>query len=235
MSVVGGNEAADSIVNAQIREEGYLFINDEISFFTGDMVVNGLKQSFVLGIPVKYEEDKNGRKYAVALSRPDPLETVKFLFDISDVTAIEMCIDGNDNDERYATYFYYNSKGVCQHGVFSDLSGYNILVENDYDSKGRIVRYYEHTGNWLTQIVYEQDATHIRCGHSVQADDTLIKDIYVYPDGVIKGFVRISDKEVPVDNLKYVGNKKNRIIPGTNYDSLVWNIINFDMDDWTLE
>lgn len=235
MSVVGDNEAADLIVNAQIREEGYLFINDRISFFTGDMVVNGLKQSFVLGIPVKYEVDKNGRKYAVALSRPDPLETVKFLFDISDVTAIEMCIDGNDNDERYATYFYYNSKGVCQHGVFSDLSGYNILVENDYDSKGRIVRYYEHTGNWLTQIVYEQDTTHIRCGHSVQADDTLIKDIYVYPDGVIKGFVRMSDKEVPVDNLKYVGNKKHRIIPGTNYDSLVWNIINFDMDDWAVE
>lgn len=235
MSVVGGNEAADLIVNAQIREEGYLFINDRISFFTGDMVINGLKQSFVLGIPVKYEVDKNGRKYAVALSRPDPLETVKFLFDISDVTAIEMCIDGNDNDERYATYFYYNSKGVCQHGVFSDLSGYNILVENDYDSKGRIVRYYEHTGNWLTQIVYEQDATHIRCGHSVQADDTLIKDVYVYPDGVIKGFVRMSDKEVPVDNLKYVGNKKHRIIPGTNYDSPVWNIINFDMDDWAVE
>ena len=97
------------------------------------------------------------------------------------------------------------------------------------------MRYYEHTGNWLTQIAYEQDVARIRCGHSVQADDALIKDIYVYPDGVIKGFVRISDKEVPMDNLKYVGDRKHRIIPGTNYDSLVWDIINFDMDDWTLE
>ena len=235
MSVVGDSGIADSIVNAQISKEGYLYINGKISFFTGDMVVNGLKQSFVLGIPVKYEEDDKGRRYARALNRPNPLEIVRFLFDISEVTAIEMCIDGNDNDERYATYFYYNSNGICQHGVFSDLSGYNILVEYDYDSKGRIVRYYEHTGNWLTQIAYEQAAAHIRCGHSVQADDTLIKDIYVYPDGVIKGFVRISDKEVPMDNLKYVGDRKHRIIPGTNYDSLVWDIINFDMDDWTLE
>lgn len=235
MSVVGDSGIADSIVNAQISEEGYLFINGRISFFTGDMVVNGLKQSFVLGIPVKYEEDDKDRRYARALNRPNPLETVRFLFDISDVTAIEMCIDGNDNDERYATYFYYNSNGICQHGVFSDLSGYNILVEHDYDSKGRIVRYYEHTGNWLTQIAYEQETAHIRCGHSVQADDALIKDIYVYPDGVIKGFIRISDKEVPMDNLKYVGDRKHRIIPGTNYDSLVWDIINFDMDDWTLK
>ena len=135
MSVVGDSGIADSIVNAQISEEGYLFINGRISFFTGDMVVNGLKQSFVLGMPVKYEEDDKGRRYARALNRPNPLETVRFLFDISDVTAIEMCIDGNDNDERYATYFYYNSNGICQHGVFSDLSGYNILVEHDYDSK----------------------------------------------------------------------------------------------------
>lgn len=227
-------EAADSIISAQIREDGYLFINDRINFFTGDMEVNGLRQSFVLGIPVRYEVDKKGRRYAMALSRPDPLETVKFLFDISDGTAIEMCIDGNDNDERYATYFYYNSKGICQHGVFSDLSGYNILVENDYDSKGRIVRYYEHNGNWLTQVTYDLDVIHIQCAHSVQADDTLVKDIYVYPDGTIKGFVRQSDKEVSVDNLKYVGNKKHRIIPGTNYDSIVWDVINFDINDWAL-
>ena len=64
MSVVGDSGIADSIVNAQISEEGYLFINGRISFFTGDMVVNGLKQSFVLGIPVKYEEDDKGRRYA---------------------------------------------------------------------------------------------------------------------------------------------------------------------------
>lgn len=227
-------EAADSIISAQIREDGYLFINDKINFFTGDMEVNGLRQSFVLGIPVKYEVDKKGRRYAMALGRPDPLETVKFLFDISDGTAIEMCIDGNDNDERYAMYFYYNSKGICRHGVFSDLSGYNILVENDYDYKGRIVRYYEHNGNWLTQIKYDPDMIHIQCAHSVQADDALVKDIYVYPDGTIKGFVRQSDKEFSVDNLKYVGNKKHKIIPGTNYDSIVWDIINFDMNDWAL-
>ena len=40
MSVVGDSGIADSIVNAQISEEGYLFINGRISFFTGDMVVN---------------------------------------------------------------------------------------------------------------------------------------------------------------------------------------------------
>lgn len=234
MSTVGVGDMADSIVNAQIRENGYLFINDKINFFTGDMEVNGVKQSFVLGIPVKYEVNKAGRRYAMALKRSDPLETMKFLFDISDVTAIEMCIDGNDNDERYAAYFYYDAKGICQHGVFSDLSGYNILVENDYDSKGRIVRYYEHTGNWMTQISYGEESVHIRCSHTVHAEETLVKDIHIYPDGIIKGFVRLSDENVSVDNLKYIGTRKHRIIPGTNYDSLVWDIIQFDLNDWAI-
>ncbi len=53
MSTVGVGDMTDSIVNAQIGEDGYLFINDKINFFTGDMEVNGVRQSFVLGIPVR--------------------------------------------------------------------------------------------------------------------------------------------------------------------------------------
>jgi hypothetical protein len=232
MPITGETESTHLTGNAQIREDGYLFINDKINFFTGEMEVAGRKQCFILGVPVEYEVDGHGRRYALAVNRPDSREIVKFLFDISDTTAIEMCIDGNDNDERYATYFYYDAKGICQHGVFSDLSGYNILVESDYDSKGRIVRYYEHTGNRLTQITYGQDAVHVQCGHSTMASDMLIKDIYCYPDGTIKGFVKLPNGEVAVDNLRYIGSRKHKIIPGSNYDSLVWDIINFDIADW---
>lgn len=53
MSTVGVGDMTDSIVNAQIGEDGYLFINDKINFFTGDMEVNGVRQRFVLGIPVR--------------------------------------------------------------------------------------------------------------------------------------------------------------------------------------
>ena len=36
----------------------------------------------------------------------------------------------------------------------------------------------------------------------------------LYPDGVIKGFVRISDREVSMDNLKYVGDEETQDYPG---------------------
>lgn len=222
------------IGNAHVRDDGYLYINDSINFFTGELTADGIRQDFVLGVPVKYDIDKNNRKFAIALKRPDPCEIRKFLFDISDTTAIEMCIDGNDNDVRYATYFYYGFDSICQHSVFSDKSGYNILLENDYDSKGRIVKCYNHGENLITKVTYEQDTFHVNCCEAKGSNNMVIKDVYGYADGTIKGFVNVLGECEDVDNFRYVGTKKNRIIPGTNYDSLVWNIIDFDMDDWAV-
>lgn len=231
MSIVDGIKKLKSIGRAEIRENGYLYINDEINFFTGEKEVNGVRQHFVLGVPVKYDVDKNGRKYAVT-KRSSTGEFKKFLFDVSEMTSIEMCVDGDDNDERYATYFYYDANGICQHSVFSDQSGYNILVENDYDSKGRVVRCHNHKENLTTKITYEQDTFHVQCCQSASSSGEVVKDVYGYSDGTIKGFVRMLGERRLLDNLKYIGNKHNRIIPGINYDSLVWNIINFDMNEW---
>ena len=52
MPIAGGNEKLNPVLNARIQEDGYLFINDKINFFTGDMEVGGRKQSFVLGVTV---------------------------------------------------------------------------------------------------------------------------------------------------------------------------------------
>ena len=145
----GEDKKQKPVGHAEIRQDGYLYVDDSINFFTGELQVNGRQQSFVLGVPVKYETDTNGRKYAIAIQRPDPLEIRKFLFDISDTTTIEMSIDGNDNDERYATYFYYGANGMCQHSAFSDKSGHNVMIESDYDMKGRVIKYCHHGENWI--------------------------------------------------------------------------------------
>lgn len=235
MLMDGEDKKQKPVGHAEIRQDGYLYVDDSINFFTGELQVNGRQQSFVLGVPVKYETDTNGRKYAIAIQRPDPVEIRKFLFDISDTTTIEMSIDGNDNDERYATYFYYGANGICQHSAFSDKSGHNVMIESDYDAKGRVIKYCHHGENWIAKISYEQDRFHLVCNQSAGSDGTVLKDVYGNADGLLEGFVMLLGEKLDVDGLNYVGAENNRIIPGTNYNSLVWNIIDFNMDDWAIE